>query len=415
MRVCLLTGEYPPMRGGVGDYTRELGLAMQAQGAEVAVITSRWAAATTDVPPQNGPRVYPVVERWGYRSWGPIATVLTDFKPDVVHIQYQTAAYSMHPAINLLPLFLRRQRRRPRLAVTFHDLKVPYLFPKAGPVRQLPAIVLAWTSDLIIVTNDEDARVVGRLSDQTAGGGRQLRSRYGRRELRLIPIGSNIPALPPPGYDRTAWRERMGVRKDDVLLAYFGFLAHAKGVDLLFEAFRQLLRTKPGFKLAMVGGMEGSSDTSNRSYAREMRALADESTFHGHVIWTGFTAAPEASANLQASDICVLPFREGASLRHGTLVAAIVHGLATVTTTLSSTSQAATYLPFLSNSPRLSHCENVYLVPPNDSRALLEGINELVARPDLAEQLREGARQMAPLFAWDSIARETLAAYNAIL
>lgn len=416
MRVCLLTGEYPPMRGGVGDYTRELGVAMQAQGAEVVVITSRRAAQPSDMPPPGGPRVYPVIDNWGYRSWGTIRALLADLRPDVVHIQYQTAAYGMHPAINLLPVYLRRLRRRPKLAVTFHDLKVPYLFPKAGPVRRVPAIILAWASDLVVVTNDEDARpVVGRSADKAAGGDRQLRSRYGKRELRLIPIGSNIPFESPPGYDRASWRERMGVGKDDVLLAYFGFLGHSKGVDLLFEAFRQLLKTRQGYKLAMVGGMEGSSDTSNRAYAREIRALADEPTFRGHVIWTGFTTASETSGNLQAADLCVLPFREGASLRHGTLVAAIVHGLATVTTMLPPSQGDTTWQPFLSNSPRLSHRENVYLVPPNDAQALVEGINDLTSAPDLAERIRAGARQMAPLFAWGSIARETLAAYNALL
>ena len=414
MRVCFLTGEYPPMRGGVGDYTRELALAMQALGVEVGIITSRRAVAEQGAEPTGGPRVYPAVEDWGYRQWAEIGRALDDFRPDVVHIQYQTAAYGMHPAINLLPLQLRRRRPRPLVAVTFHDLKVPYLFPKAGPIRQLPAVVLAWASDLVVVTNEEDAHLlVGEAPD-----GREetirLRSRYGGRSLHLIPIGSNIPITPPAGFDRGAWRERMGVDQGEVLLAYFGFLAHAKGVDLLFEAFRQLLKQRPGIKLAMIGGMEGSSDSSNRAYARQIRAMADEPTFRGRVIWTGFTVSSEVSANLQAADICVLPFREGASLRHGTLVAAITHGLPTVTTSLPATQNRAGWR-LLPGVVQLVHRHNAYLVQPNDVNALREGIAALMADPGLAEQISLGAREIAPLFGWESIARETLAAYNAIL
>lgn len=415
MRVCFLTGEYPPMRGGVGDYTREISLAMQALGVEVGVVTSRRAAAEQSVDPPAGPRVYPIIDDWGYRRWGDIGRALDDFQPDLVHIQYQTAAYGMHPAINLLPLQLRRRRRRPLVAVTFHDLKVPYLFPKAGPVRKLPAVVLAWSSDLVVVTNEEDAHLLVGGSPDGREETAPLRSRYGGRGLHLIPIGSNIPTTPPVGFDRGAWRERMGVDQDEVLLAYFGFLAHTKGVDLLFEAFRQLLRQRSDIKLAMIGGMEGSSDSSHRAYARQIRAMADEPAFRGHVIWTGFNVSTEVSANLQASDICVLPFREGASLRHGTLVAAITHGLPTVTTALPPPIRSKAATRRLPGVVRLVHRGNAYLVQPDDADALHEGIAELINDPGLAAQISVGARQIAPQFGWESIARETLAAYNAIL
>ena len=39
-RVLLISGEYPPMEGGVADFTHLLGLAMAEQGMEVHVLTS---------------------------------------------------------------------------------------------------------------------------------------------------------------------------------------------------------------------------------------------------------------------------------------------------------------------------------------------------------------------------------------
>lgn len=415
MRVCFLTGEYPPMPGGVGDYTRELSLAMRALDVEVDVITSRRASAAPDAESAaSGPRIFPIMDDWGYRGWGQIAGVLDECNPDVVHIQYQTAAFGMHPAINLLPLFLRRRKSRPAVAVTFHDLKVPYLFPKAGPVRRLPAIILAWASDLVVVTNQEDALIVMDRSYRDSADPGQLRSRYAQRPLHLIPIGSNIATAPPIGYDRQDWRCRMGVDDDYTLLAYFGFLGHSKGVDLLFEAFRDLLQQKNKFKLVMIGGMEGASDPTNRAYARQMRALADEPALRDQVIWTGFVTSSEVSAYLLASDIGVLPFREGASLRHGTLVATIVHGLPTITT-LPPASNSGADQPCLPESLRLNHRHNVYLVQTNDAVALRNAIMDLVSDTGLTETIRQGAHRMAPSFAWDSIARQTLAAYNGIL
>ncbi len=120
------------MQGGVGDYTRELGLALHDLGCQVQVVTSRQAG------PVPGLTVHPLVERWNWGCWGAILDLVRQHRPDVVHIQYQAAAYAMHPAINLLPRRLGwLGDERPRTVVTFHDLKVPYLFPKAGPAAPL--------------------------------------------------------------------------------------------------------------------------------------------------------------------------------------------------------------------------------------------------------------------------------------
>jgi hypothetical protein len=40
LRVLFITGEYPPLEGGVGDFTHLLGQEMARQGAEVGVLTS---------------------------------------------------------------------------------------------------------------------------------------------------------------------------------------------------------------------------------------------------------------------------------------------------------------------------------------------------------------------------------------
>jgi len=40
MKIGLVTAEYAPMQGGVGDFTREVGHALAALGHEVHVITN---------------------------------------------------------------------------------------------------------------------------------------------------------------------------------------------------------------------------------------------------------------------------------------------------------------------------------------------------------------------------------------
>jgi len=411
VKVCLVTGEYPPMRGGVADYTAFLAAALARYDVATTVVTSSKALAgrTRSDRAASTAEVIPVAD-WGYGSWRRVIEVVEGTRSDVVHVQYQTAAFGMHPAINLLPVRLRLVPARPRVAVTFHDLRVPYLFPKAGPVRQLANVLLVAGADAVVTTNAEDAARLapGRKRSAVPDGTRDRVGRFGP-PLYRIPIGSNIPVSPSSGYDRVQWRARLGVGPDQLLLSYFGFLAPSKGVDLLLAALGELVRRGRNVRLLMIGGSAGDTSVSaDRAYERQIRARTDEPTYRGRVLWTGFTGPEEVSANLLASDVCVLPFREGASCRHGTLVAAIVHGLPIVTT-------APPALSPLRDGIELRSGENCYLVPPEDVGRLVDAVEEVAASEALRIHLAEGARALGEHFRWDTIARQTIRMYQEML
>lgn len=406
MRVCQVTGEYPPMRGGVADYTAFLVAALARNGVSSVVITSEKALALRPEGVRGNPlpEVYGV-PGWGYSSLGRIGEVVEGTRPDVVHIQYQTGAFGMHPAINLLPLWLRLRSHRPKVVVTFHDLRVPYLFPKAGPVRHLASSLLLAGADAVVATNAEDAAALS-FGARSGSGAVERAGRFGP-PLHRVPIGSNIPVNPVFGFEREQWRARLGVGSDQLLLCYFGFLAHSKGVDLLLGALGELARRGRNVKLVMIGGSAGDTNVSDRPYERQIRVQADEPTFRSRVLWTGFTGTEEVSANLLASDLCVLPFREGASLRHGTLIAAIAHGLPIVTTVPSP-------VPPLGESVRLVAGENCCLAPRNSLEGLVSAIEEVAGSPAVRERLSAGAKGLADHFRWDTIARRTLRLYQGL-
>lgn len=394
MRVLFITGEFPPMQGGVGDYTREIALALKDLDCQAQVVTSVQAG------PVSGLVVHATIKRWDWGCWSRILELVHQQQPDVIHIQYQAAAYAMHPAINLLPWRLRRLGSgRPRIVVTFHDLKVPYLFPKAGRLRQWVVGELARRSDAAIATNLEDLENLSReLPTQSA----------------LIPIGSNISPQLPIGYDRDAWRARWGVGPDNLLLCFFGFINARKGVDTLLHALHHLASQAHGPLtdglapivepvLLMIGGRTGTSDPTNVAYLAHIRALVSELGLDSRVHWTGYIPAEEVSASFLAADLCVLPFRDGASFLHGTFHAALAHGVPIVTT------QPRVDLP------ELAQGENVLLVAPEDPRALAEAIVRLASEPKLRETLARGAKALSAQFQWDKIAADTLDLYRTLV
>lgn len=382
MRVLLITGEFPPMQGGVGDYTSEIARRL-AREHDLRVLTSRLAAGN----PQA--QVLPLVDKWEWSIIPLIRKQVGEFAPDIVDIQYQTGAYGMHPAINLLPRLLRllpaSRAPRPRFIVTFHDLRIPYLFPKAGPVRDWVTRELARSGDAVIATNPEDALKL---------------LHWNIRPVSVIPIGSNISTTLPPGYDRSAWRARLGVAEDDILLCHFGFVNSRKGCDTLLRALAQI----PVGKLLMIGGQTGASDPTNVTYMSEMQALIAELGLSSRVLWTGFTPPEVVTANFRAADLCVLPYREGASFRHGTLMAALAHGMPIVTTELPDVPAP----PGSASLPPLRDGDNCLLVPPDDPAALAAAITRAIASPELRASLGQGACTVAAHFSWDYIVQQHL-------
>lgn len=379
MRILFVTGEYPPMQGGVADYTRALGLALVAAGQEVAVLTSNRAS---EAPVDPGLAVWPEVTTWGRSCWATLDGVITGWRPDIVHIQYQTAAYDMQPGINLWPW---RPWRRPdeATAVTFHDLRLPYLFPKAQVVRRWVTATLARSCDLAITTNPEDTAALSIV----------------RSDLVEIPIGSNIPCQAPAGFDRAAWRQQWGVPPDAPVLCYFGFLNASKGAEMLVVVLKTLVDQGFDAHMLMIGGSVGASDPTNRAYLQKVEDALARVGVADRVHWTGHMAAAEVSAAFLASDICLLPYQDGVSYRRGSFMAALAHGMPIVTTR-----PAVPYRDLIDG-------ETLLLAEIGDGPGLAAACVRVLTDAGLRWRLRHQALQLADKSSWTRIAAWSLAAY----
>jgi glycosyltransferase involved in cell wall biosynthesis len=414
----MISAEYPPLPGGVGDYTRRLAQKLVQRGKHVAVFTIDDLRFTIydiqDVERNHVPKIVDPTSNWGWRSWRGIQRAIEQTQPDIVHIQYQTGAYAMRPAINFLPWRLRRAARRPAVVVTAHDLLPPYLFPKAGRLRQWVTRRLLADADAVVLTNEEDYAQVREWGMGDEGWGRLAGSHPPSpipHSPTIIPIGSNIVVAPGDGYDRAAWRARLQIEADQTLLANFGLISHTKGLDTLIDA---LARMPARYRLLIIGGVAPAPE--DRAYASAIRQQIGRLGLEQRVTLTGHCDEADVSAHLLAADIAALPFADGASFRRGSLLAALAHGLPVVTT-LPTKDQgpktkegnrmlARSLAPSSSVIGPLVDGANALLVPPGDAPALAGAIERLVADPQLRERLAAGGQALAAQFSWDSIAAQ---------
>lgn len=370
--VCMVTGEYPPMVGGIADYTAGLVTALREQGDQVTVLTDRRAVAGGA---RAGLRAAP---GWGFRHLVPLARAVRQCAPELVHLHYQAAAYGLRGAINLLPALVRPLP----CVTTFHDTREPYLFPKAGALRRWANATLARQSRVVVCTNAAD---------------RATLIAYGQHAARLIPLGNNVPRLPLTPSERRAARARLGAGEKDLLVGHFGLMGATKGVETLIEALALL----PAARLAFIGAATGESDPQNAVAAARVRAAITAADLDRRTAWSGPISLDDLSRLLQACDLVALPYRDGASFRRTTLIAALANGCPTITTVPPAGSLAFAPVDGL---PTLRHGRELWLVPPDDPRALADAIRHLGAEPTTRARLGAAAAQAAAAFAWPTVA-----------
>ena len=388
MKLALVSGEFPPQQGGVGDYTRELARELARRGIEVCIVTSD-NEREAKIAVANGEQY--ALRFTNFRQWRSLGTVDKLTRDcDIIHIQYQAAAYGMMPPIHLLPRFLRPRQEKRKVLVTYHDLRVPYLFPKAGSLRQRAVFYLGNSADAAVVTNQEDRMVLARYFKDTS-------------RIKLIPIGSNIDAGALKWDNRAGTRRSLGVGDGETLLCYFGFLNASKGGETLMRVLAELMRTGYAVRLLMLGGETGASDPTNAAYAQKVKALSVELGVSERIIWAGYRPSAEVTALWHASDIALLPYEDGVSLRRGTLMAALAHSM-----------------PIVSTKPRipieqLCDRENIALSAAGDIEGLARTVSALIEAPERRQQLAQAAGKLATTFAWPRIADQHLELYRELL
>lgn len=388
MRIVMISAEYPPMAGGVGDYTRRLNAMLTHQGHEVAVVTGPQGQAYRDAA-----RVYPVrVPQWDGAGIASVRQIISKLQPEIVHIQYQTGAYQMRVAINTLPSALKRERQKGlRVVTTAHDLLPPYLFPKAGVLRDWYTKRIIRDADGAVLTNAGDFHTVTN----------DPRGAWNRHAV-FIPIGANVTPAPPANFDRQIWRNQFDIQKGDMLLAYFGLLTHTKGIETILDAMEKLPQTT---RLVLIGGIGERSE--DQVYANSIRQLIAQKGLQERVVMTGHTEASDVSGYLIAADAVVLPFTDGYSYRRGSLITALAHGVPVITTHAPAEIRQDPL-------PELIDGKHALLVEPRQSPQLVNAILRLQQSPEISLQLSRNGQALTEVFSWERILAQHEALYDAI-
>ena len=296
LRVLMMTGSFPPMKCGVGDYTASLVQALAAlDEIDVGVLTDEEAGTCGERA-----EVLRATRGWRWRDRSRLLAAVSAWRPDIVHVQYPTQGYARRWLPFILPPLLAW--RGHAIVLTWHEyvtVPIPRYLPNAFLRGGLIAVRPRYLENLPWY----------------------LRRVIKRKEFRFIPNASSIPAVILSDDERRAIREDFATG-DRRLVLSFGFAYPAKGMERLFDLL------DPEREQLIVATDLRDDDPYHRLLLEQLRS----SRWRDRSRVIGFQAAGDLARIIAASDAVVLPFRDGGGGWNTSLHAVASQGTFAVTT-----------------------------------------------------------------------------------
>jgi glycosyltransferase involved in cell wall biosynthesis len=365
----LLTGEFPPDQGGVGDYTNLLARTLAARGCLVHV----WCPSMVGSGHENGVQLHRLPDWFGPLSRRALESAFAA-DPGCVLLQYVPNALGVR-GVNLpFCIWLRGLRRRTvDVRVMFHECYFYFAWqhPRLNvlaAIQRVMARVLLQASSAAYLSTEAWVRYL-----------RPFAPRGTRMILAPIPSTVGVEADPDA---ISRWRARFVSRaaqgRTEIVdtsrpsvVGHFGTFGDHLSRELS-EVVPRILHADPMARFVCIGrGSETFAALISRSHP----------DLTGRVRASGALAPAEVPAALRACDIVVQPYPDGVTTRRTSVMAGLASGVATVTTDGALTE------------PVWAATAAVALVPAGDAGAIAAAAVALLQDADARVALGEAGRR----------------------
>lgn len=303
VKILMVTGSFPPMKCGVGDYSFSLVKSLtQYKDIHIGVLTSESAARSTESSKVD---VFPIISKWSFSEIFKVLNLVRRWRPGIIHIQYPTQGYGR----GLLPAVLP-------LVGFFCGLKVVQTWHEGYSGRRniIELVLKSFIPGALVVVRPNYIEKVHPW----------FRWMFSEKSFIFIENASSIPRVVLDLEEKRMLRETY-LRGQKRLIVFFGFLHFQKGVDLVFDV------ANPDIDhLVIIGEAD-----SNTDYEKLILNSANVAAWRGKVTLTGFLPAADVARMLAVADAVVLPFRVGGGEWNTSIHGAVLNGAFVLTTSLS--------------------------------------------------------------------------------
>ena len=302
--MLIVTGSFPPMRCGVGDYSQNLAEALVLNHeVHVGILTSISGTGTGTDKVENL-EIFPIMKKWGLAEALKVIKIIRHWSPDIIHIQYPTQGYGNGLLPWVLPMISLLMGKK--IVQTWHEgysrRNAPRLF--------LQSVV---PSRLIFVRPQYETNLHPHL-----------RWALWKKKPVFISNASAIPRVKLSEQMKDVIKNQY-LKSQKRLIVFFGFVYPHKGVELLFEIADFTLD-----QIVIAGEVD-----ENGEYFHEIKKRASTEEWLGKVTITGFLPVADVAELLAVADAVILPFRTGGGEWNTSIHGAVLNGAFVITTSLT--------------------------------------------------------------------------------
>ena len=370
MRIALFSEVYWPMVSGVGVTLLRLTEALEARGHQVRVYSATYSlpAGSPDRPEvHRSPSVplflYPDVQ-WAFPRLKEVVEDLQAFRPDIVHVATEFS-------LGIAGVKAARQLGIPIIASAHTDYD-----QYAARYGVTWALRAGWHYLRWFYGQAHRVLCPSRIYEESV-------HTHGVMHTGIWSRGVD-PRVFSPGFRSAAYRAAFGVGPDDLLVTYIGRIAREKNLGLLLEAWETLAPERGAAKLVLVG--RGPLEEEIRR--RELPGVFVSGLLQGEALSTAYASAD------------VFAFPSASETFGNSLLEAMSSGLPSLVAASGGVLEFAV------------HGGNAWLVEPESTSAITDGLRRLLTDAGLRRRLAAGALATARARDWDTVYDRLLQDYQ---
>jgi glycosyltransferase involved in cell wall biosynthesis len=371
-----LVGNYIPRQCGIAVFTADLLNALTREQPDMEI----WAAVIND---QMEGYAYPDQVRFeinqrSITDYRLAADFLNINKVDIVCLQHEFGIFGGTDGAHIIELLENLQ------AVRVTVLHTVLLEPSPGQLAIIKRI--GQLSDKIVVMSAKAKDILQQV--------------YHIHPDKITIIPHGVPDV--PFVDPYFYKDRFGLENRQLLLT-FGLLSPNKGIETMIDALPRIVKEHPNVIYIVLGATHPHEKKQRgETYRLSLQRKARDLGVSNNILFDDrFVSLPELLEFMGAADVYISPYLNKEQITSGTLAYALGCGKATVST------------PYWYAEELLGEGRGM-LVPFNDTPAMADAVNELLANEPKRQAMRKKAYTYGRTMIWKEAARNYVSLFQDI-
>lgn len=231
--------------------------------------------------------------------------ILGKYPITAIHMEYPGDLYGKTFLASFIPYLVQKYNKKNKTDITcnvrLHE------FSRARFLRKLAILPILWFASSIYVPAQKD---------------RNITSKFGGKRVKPTTIGTNIKVV-----------SNEFVSNEVKTISYFGSVYPGKGIEKMLSIWKRLKEQDSNsvYRFKIIGDV-GTEETNHfAEYHQQVWKWIDQYGLKDDVEVTGYLSDEEVSEEIRNSSVAILPYEDGLTLRRGSFLAYLAHGVPIVT------------------------------------------------------------------------------------